>query len=226
MRGLVALLLMLLPTLAWAGAWPREVGRVFLSASATARSDRASIGAAGFPQEIFAAFYLEYGLTPNITVGLDASHDDKGDFTALAFMRRPIGRGENGHVFALKAGAGTTRTGSTTQSLVMAGFDWGRGFETGLGNGWLSLETGLYYRTGQGELAAKADLTLGLKPSDRTKLMLQVQAGQYPGGDAYLRLVPSVALQIREGAHVELGLAAGLAGDDRLGVKIGTWLEF
>lgn len=226
MRCVLLLVLTLLPALATAGAWPREAGSTFLSVSAIARADRDSLSAETFPQELWGAFYLEYGLTPKITVGIDAGYGDNGDHTILAFARYPLGAGQGAHRLALKAGAGTARMSGVPDTLVMAGFDWGRGFQTRLGDGWLSLETGLHYFLQQQGLAAKADLTLGLKPWDGTKLMLQLQAGQYPGGDPYLRLAPSVARQIRKGMHLELGLEAGIAGDDRVGIKLGTWLEF
>jgi hypothetical protein len=53
-----------------------------------------------------------------------------------------------------------------------------------------------------------------------------VQVGDYPGSDFYLRLVPSVAREIRPGRMIELGAQFGVAGDSRVGVKLGTWLEF
>ncbi|MDJ0824830.1 MAG: hypothetical protein QNJ16_04940 [Rhodobacter sp.] len=199
---------------------------MFLSFSATAKADRTTVRQARFPQDYYYAAYLEYGLTPALTVGVDAGYGTNGDHTVLAFARHPVLQGRAGaNVFALKAGAGTTRTGGQSQTLVMAGADWGRGFDTIFGDGWLSLETGLHYFTERGEVAAKADLTAGVKAGDM-KFMLQLQSGKYPGGDPYLRLVPSIAREVSAGQHVEVGLEAGLIGDDRIGVKVGAWLEF
>ncbi|MDJ0627452.1 MAG: hypothetical protein QNJ44_04250 [Rhodobacter sp.] len=226
MRCLAIFVLCLVPALATAGAWPREQGKVFLSLSHTLKGDPATMLTYGIVEESYTAVYLEYGLTAKTTVGLDAGYADGGDYTVLVFARRPVGPGTGRNIFALKAGAGTARMGNRAQSVLMAGAHWGRGLNTLFGDGWLSLETGLHYFTARGETAAKADLTLGVKPGGKNKVMLQVQAGQYPGSDAYLRLVPSVATQLRKGLHVEMGAEAGLVGDDRIGLKLGTWLEF
>ena len=110
--------------------------------------------------------------------------------------------------------------------MLQFGAAWGRGISTRWGNGWIAADGAVRYRLETEGIVAKLDLTVGIKPFDRAKLFVQVQAGRYPDADPYLRVVPSVAYRIAPGRHIELGVPVGLAGDNSVGVKIGTWLEF
>ncbi len=84
----------------------------------------------------------------------------------------------------------------------------------------------VHYRFGTGDIVAKTDATLGLKPRDDLKVFIQLQSGRYPDSEPYLRAVPSLAWEFSPGRHVEVGIPVGISGDDRIGLKIGGWVEF
>jgi hypothetical protein len=218
--------ILLLATSAQSGAWPRDAGTTFVALSFTAKADRTTMATSGFPEDNYSALYLEHGVTPRLTLGLDSGYAKDGTYAALAFARRPIASGAGPNVFAISAGLGVTNLGGQSDTVSMVGLHFGRGLATRLGGGWVALDTSARYRILQRNAVVKADLTLGLAVQPRTKLMLQFQAGQYPGSDAFLRVVPSVARKFGRNMHVELGLEVGAIGDRQIGLKLGTWLEF
>ena len=211
---LVLLGTLLLTASAQAGAWPREAGTTFVALSFTAKADRTTMATTGFPTDSYTALYLEHGLTPKLTLGLDAGRAKEGSYTALAFARWPFWKDTGPNV------------SGQSDTVSMLGLSFGRGLTTRFGGGWIALDTSARYRISQRNVVLKADLTLGLTVQEVTKLMLQFQAGQYPGDDTYLRIAPSVARKFGRNKYVELGLEAGVIGDSRVGLKLGTWLEF
>jgi len=225
-RVLTILTIALLPGWAFAGAWPREVGTTFVSLSFTAKGDPTTMTTTGFPQESFSTLYVEHGLMPRLTVGLDAGYSQAGDYSVLAFASRPVGPGDAKNRFALEAGAGVWDSGRQSDTVLHFGLDYGRGISTGLGDGWVAVDTAVQYRVSLQEVIYKADLTVGLATGKRTKIMMQLQAGDYPGSEAYVRLAPSITRQFGPRTQLELGLEAGVIGDSRIGLKLGTWFEF
>ncbi|MGC9370960.1 MAG: hypothetical protein ACP5DX_15590 [Paracoccaceae bacterium] len=208
------------------GPWPREAGTGFLSLSHSVTEDRAR---AGRPVSGYSAVYGEFGLGRARTLGLDAGRGDRyGDWSAILFFRRALDDGRGRHRFALEFGlGGMGADGMQSQALLRPGLSWGRGLETALGPGWAALDSFVEYRLDDRNAALKADLTLGLKPRPGQMLILQVQSGDYPGADPYLRLVPSYVRRLgRSGTYLEIGLKAGLAGEETQGLKIGLWHRF
>ena len=224
--GLLVLLIVLLPATTLAGAWPRAQGDWFVGLSYTARGDTTSLGTPAFALSGSGSLYLEYGATAKLTFGLDATRADTGDYSALAFARYPVVTGLVPGKLAVRGGIGMHDTAAGTEQFVQLGAHWGKGMETGYGPGWLSLDTQLDYRLTTGDTVAKADLTLGVKPNDRTKLMLRLQSGAYPGSDPYLRIAPSVARKTGDRQHVVLGVELDLIGGSNAGLTLGTWLAF
>jgi len=216
-------MLVFCPVIAAAGPWAREKGTSFMSLSITASNPADALGET---PDLFGSFYMERGLGRELTLGFDTGLDQDMDYTSLIFLRKPVGPAESPHRFALRLGGGTSLSGGVTDYVAMAGGAWGRGFETRFGSAWAVLDLSMQYRINAQESVAKADLTLGVKPSDRTKIMVQFQSGDYPGSKPFLRVVPSVARKFGERTHIELGAQIGLSGEDRVGVKLGTWLEF
>lgn len=208
--------------IASAGPWPREAGATFLSFSTLVTSPSDSIGD---DVQTFTSIYYERGMQRQLTFGLDAGFNDEWDYSVLAFVKAPIMQSADPHKFAVRFGLGTI-DGPTQDYTAMAGAYWGRGFESGFGPGWASLDLQARYRFDAGDTVLKADATLGVKPSDRLKLILQVQTGDYPGSEPFIRLAPSVVWSIGEGRHIEFGGQIGVLNDDRVGLKLGTWFEF
>ena len=223
MIRICAVLLFLFPVQALAGAWSREPGSTFLSFSTTITSPVDNFGddLAGT-----SSIYAERGMRRDLTFGIDAQMIDINSYSALVFIRRPVARALDPHRFAILAGAGVAVSGNETETILRLGAAWGRGISVRSLDGWAALDASVDYMNAQSDIAIKTDLTLGVKPNPKTKLMLQFQAGDYPGSDPYLRVAPSVAYQIDQARHLEFGLQVGLKNDDRVGVKLGTWLEF
>jgi hypothetical protein len=209
---------------AQAGPWPRGEGETFLSFSGFVTTPMDQIGA---DTQGFASVYLERGMRHELTFGLDAGVAEGGAFSAFVFMKKPDLKQSETHRFALRLGAGASgEAGEIQDATAVFGAYWGRGFTSRFGSGWATLDVQAHYGLISGDVIAKADATIGIKPNDRLKVMMQLQTGDYPGADPFLRLAPSVAWALTEGHHIELGGQVGLIGDDRVGLKIGTWLEF
>jgi len=210
---------------ATAGAWLREEEEGFLSFSQT-------FGDAS--EEEYTALLLEYGLTPNTTLGLDAGMGATlDDWQAILFLRRPIGAAEGPSRLSAELGPGLAGTAppltaapDALDPLLRPGLSWGRGVATRWGPGWIGVETNAALRLNSGDVALKADTTFGVKRAGGALMVLQLQAGDYPGSTPYLRLAPSYVQPLGERLHLELGVVAGVAGDETARIKIGTWLEF
>jgi hypothetical protein len=207
-------LLFLLAGQAEAGAWPRAEGETFLSFSVEADP------AARVPDG-YAALYAERGLAGGLTAGLDIGGDRAEMNKALFFLRWPLARDRPEAKIALEMGLGYAGDGLA----LRPGLAWGRGIEWGGMPGWLSLEThALLFDDLDG--LWKADLTLGLKPRPRNKIMLQFQAALPSDSSPYVKLAPAWVRQIRDGRHIEIGVTAGIWRSDDLRLKLGLWHRF
>lgn len=222
MRHLLVFAVLLLPVAAWPGPWPREQGTGFVSLSSEYFVARGA-------EQAYTSFYAEYGLSDQLTLGADlGGNDSSGDWTAFVFARRPVLQGKGPHQVALELGLGAAPNPLwQAEPVLRPGLHWGRGLKTGWGPGWVTLETRLEYRVLSQDSVRKADLTLGVRPRDHTMLIMQVQSGDYPASEPYLRLAPKYVRRIgRSKAHLEVGLRYGVSSDDSLGVRIGSWLNF
>jgi hypothetical protein len=213
-----------------AGAWPREEGQVFLSFSQTTSSGARTVLEAVQDVRSYSSIYAEYGLTPELTVGFDAglARGDQDQASAWnLFLRRPVWVAKNGNRFAAELGIGQLNDPDNgRQWRIKPGLSWGRGFESRWGGGWVGLESSAAYRFSSQDFEFKTDFTAGLRPTDRWMLIFQVQSGRYGADDPIVRLAPSVVRRFGEKMHVQLGFIQSVAGDDAMGVKIGTWLTF
>lgn len=209
-----------------AGAWARGDGNTFASLSYTLSEDPQALGTAGFDPAGYLSLYVEHGVTDRLTFGLEAGLADSDDYKAFLYLARSIGRADATHRFAFRTGVGHIRAGGQEEFATLAGLSWGRGFTTGLGDGWAAVDSVMHYRVGTGDMVFKTDVTLGLKPREGLQTFVQIQTGQYPDSDPYLRVVPSVAYEFSPGRHVEVGVPVGVYGDDTVGLKIGAWLKF
>jgi len=227
-RAMLAVLTGLAAVPAAGGAWLRAPGEAFLSVSGEARISMAPRRPGGAPFRLansFAALYAEYGVGPDLTLGLDAGAGDSAQ--AVAFLRRPLIGREGAMRLSWVLGAGARDDGDgRREALLRGGLSWGRGFATGLGNGWANVDAIGEWRLESGAGVAKLDVTFGQSLRDDDKAMLQLQAGDYPDAAPALRVVPSYALSLGGGRHLELGLSAPVTGAGGLRVKLGTWLSF
>jgi len=71
----------------------------------------------------------------------------------------------------------------------------------------------------------KADLTFGHRLNDRFTAIAQVQSGKAAGGDAYMKLAPSIAVILGR-VQVSLGAVYGLQNDASRKVTLGVSTAF
>jgi hypothetical protein len=227
---LAGLMLAVCAAEAEAGAWPREEGTAFVSLSNIVTTGS---GLRLFPTDdlhYYGSLYAEYGLRPELTVGLDAAFglgDGERLAAGLLTLRRPFWRNETGQIAAAEIGLGfRDHSIDGIEARIRPGLSWGKGFESRWGGGWAGIETSLEWRVPSNDFVAKADVTLGIRPSERAMLILQIQSGHYGEDGALVTLAPSAVWRIGETSHVQLGVNATLLGEDAVGVKLANWFSF
>jgi len=202
---------------AQAGAWPRDVGDGFLSFS-TITKDPQSLS----DPMIFSSLYAEYGLHRRLTLGLDAGYDDLGQYKAILFVTRPIDAMGDRTKLAFEFGAGAVNN----RFVLRPGLSIGRGVTLWQNPGWLALDTRAEIRPDTGHVLLASDITLGVSPWDKSKIILQIQAGGTFESPPWVRLAPSFVHEIKPGRHLEIGVTAGLQNAESFGFKVGFWREF
>ena len=207
---LAAAALVAVPATAQAGAWLRDPGAGFLSWSIKIQDHDSA--------KAYGTLYGEFGINPDLTVGLDLGTDDGGDHKALAFVVMPLSRSRLRASFEL--GAGVTEDTPTVRPGLSVG---GEITLAGLG-GWWSLDTRAAIRPDDVELSV--DATLGVMRADRTMLIAQVQQGGALAAPDTLRLTGSVVWETAPGRHFEVGLTTDLEEGEAFGFKIGVWRSF
>jgi hypothetical protein len=230
--GATALVLGCLPQASGAGAWPRDDGRTFLSFGTEIVADGPG----------FTGLYAERGLPRRWTAVLDAGGKiDGSDWSSALSLRRPIDDGTGPDRFALSFGGGLSvaenRRLADVPGLGQArpfarfGAHWGRGIETGWGNGWVAADAladiSLPVVAGDAVGSAwKLDATLGLRPMEGLATILQLQTGAAFAGEPYARMQATAVRDLGSVAKIEAGAIVGLAGDDTQALKFGVWLDF
>lgn len=213
-----------------AGPWPREPGHGFFALSQEEDTDGAS----------WSGLYGEFGLSPRLTLGLDAGRSGNGDGTALLFLQRALGRLDGVNHFAGALGIGVARSGGQENPVAQAMLGWGRGFAAlplgeslgqRLGPGWVAVElkhrvsakavrtvyapdtsTEVTYNYVVPEQSTKAEITLGLRPSPRLTLINQLQLDEEADAPFSARLSTGIVtpLGAPEGLGRHLKLEAAL----------------
>lgn len=172
-----------------AGAWTRAEGEIF--ASQTLRYFSTEFSASRDVDFAKAAlgFYAEYGLIDGLTLGVEGDQglrlDDAGfgaqDGRARGFARLRLGQGPWG-VAALEAGGSIALNGFTSPAVpggddsreARVALQYGLGFATGLGPGWLDGSLAFAKFIGPRADEVKLDLTLGLRPDENWVATAQV----------------------------------------------------
>ena len=217
LRAFLCLFLFCWPVMSQAGPWMRGDGETFLSFSIETEFERGITDGS----ELYGSIYAEHGLTDRLTLGLDASTHKNALSKTIGFLRWPVGSTDRTLRMAAEFGLGTE--GDTF--AMRPGFSIGRGLQAGDTPGWITVDSrAIFVDSFDGRL--DTDITLGLKPNDRTKLMVQLQTGLPWNGDAYAKLAPSYAHEITPGRHIEVGFVAGVAEADDFKLKIGFWHKF
>lgn len=247
MRGFDRIFMMLLLALgatdAVAGAWTREQGGAFVALGYEATTPRSALSQEELavdpsPELIgYTTLYAEYGLTDVVTIGVDAGRDEGPQtWAGVVFARVPIAPLEWSNRFAVQVGVGQRRyiqpgpfypqETRESEAIGRLGLAWGRGFTTAYGGGWLGLEGSVEHRLTTDDRVLKLDAIAGFRSGEKTSLILQIQSGDFPEDNPYAKILPGVVRELWPGISLETSLIAGVAGDDRLGLRAGLWLEF
>ncbi|MDF1669849.1 MAG: hypothetical protein P1U83_09555 [Roseovarius sp.] len=213
MRVLVMVFLVMLGAQAHAGAWMRSKGEGFLSFNVEYNPEVKST---------FTSLFIEYGITPRITSGVDLGFADDTLYKAVAFGRYPLSAPDTDWQVSLEMGMGVAED----EAVLRPGLMLGRGLELGKLSGWLSIEALAYYEVDQDDVNVSTDLTLGVNLRKDLKLLVQLQNGNQPMNPDYLDLATSVVVKKAPGLHLELGVKTGLKDTGSAAFKLGLWHKF
>ncbi len=221
-----------------AGAWPRGDGKSFVALSSQFSTPQEDPLYAGLGVDTRASIYGEHGLTDDLTLGFDAAYamgDDAETVAALVFLRRTVWQSTGGHVVAAELGLGARSDVALMAAVaepqgtalrIRPGLAWGKGFESAWGQGWMGVESYVELTSPSDGALLKLDATVGIKPWEDWMFIFSVQSSKDTGGDAIIRLAPSVAYRLSERSHLQLGLTAGVSGDNAVGIKLSNWWSF
>ncbi|MEM8825183.1 MAG: hypothetical protein AAGF30_16370 [Pseudomonadota bacterium] len=224
MRFLALFLIVLLPEIACAGAWPRAQGETFVLVS--------------HDFDDWTSVYVEHGGPRNLTFGLDlGGHVVAGmaalsrnnleeleiDGRAIAFVRLPLplGRDYAGPWrYALELGAGADfdmdfDTGET-EPRARIGLSAGRGFETPLGGGWFNVD--LRVEPGAGPTRVGIGAVAGIRPLKRLTTSLGVFIEDEE--ETFVTFAPNLAYEVPILGEAQFGFRL-TDGDGRFVIGIG-----
>ncbi len=219
LRCLLLLCCLVAAPAASAGAWPRAAGEGFASVAERLAWPRDFLSG---PSN-YTTFYLEYGLTDALTVGLDLGHSVSGARKSVAFAQVPL---IDHPVWKMTAQIGMGKINEVP--VTRPGLSVGRAVRINDGWGWLALDYVVEQSIYTASRDVKLDTTLGVPlPQDR-RLILQVQAGKQYGDPRFARLAPSVVMPLRRlpGTYLEVGGTWGVLNEQSVGLLLGAWHEF
>ena len=212
-------LLGFLPDRLDAGAWPREQGKVFLSAGVSlAWPQDMSHWTSTAPTQDYRTIYMEYGLTNRLTLGFDLGRSVSGENKTIGFVQFPMRDKTTGAKIALQLGLGQIGDRPILRPGMAVGWPLDRGWFSADGVAEISLK--------DGATDLKLDVTWGRNLARDRKLILQMQFGAPKNDPSFARFAPSVVVPLRKGLKSEIGATWGISGDSSMGLKFGLWAEF
>ncbi|MES0826356.1 hypothetical protein [Ruegeria sp. SCP11] len=220
MRRVVYLFLLLFAAPpAWPGAWLREQDKAFTAASVTAFKD---------PNDTYdykTAFYAEFGYRPKLTIGLDIEENRDLYGHALLFARLPVSDFGNWGRLAAEFGAGAHHRQRDAWALYKLTLSYGKGFQSGWGNGWVAVDTAVEYRT-HDAVFRKLDITAGLSADRLLNPLIQLETTYTPDKPLFWKARSSIMIRPRSSKTTwVLGIERNQARTDT-GLKIALWTEF
>lgn len=202
-----------------AGAWLREKDAVFAAASVTAFREESDV------YKYKSALYAEWGARPNLTIGLDAEEHQDLYGHALIFARIPLADFGRAGRFAAEFGVGAHHRQYGAWAMYKTTLAYGKGIETGLGAGWIAIDTALEYRT-HAALIRKLDFTAGLSSGRRLDPLLQIETAYVPGRPWYWSARPSLIYRPKTGKTSWIFGAERNSARDHIGFKVSLWLNY
>lgn len=205
---------------AFAGAWPREKGEIFIAAGGNFLLSEG----AQLPVHYDPTLYAEYGASDRVTLGLDLHTADAGRIgTIFLFASFPLGDLEARDKFAASLAFGARADAQhPNETLLRGGLSWGRGLD----DGWLAVDASATYGTNARTFRPKVDMTWGHQWGEKWMTSLQLQTGQGFTNDYYAKIAPSLIYIFNDRLKVHLGAVHALTGDRGSGLKLETWMKF
>lgn len=204
-----------------AGAWLSEQGTGFASVSGTVRT----AGRTQLP-DYELGLYGTYGLTSNVTIGLDVNALSNQSGHALLFARLPLGATDGPLRFAFELGLGAHHRDRRWDGMYKAGLSFGYGYSTPRGNGWLAIDAAYEMRHGNPNPVYKLDGALGLPPRGRITPFLQIETAHAPGRPLHWSLTPSVIIAGQNARRWVIGIERRSARQQTLGLTLRLWRDF
>ncbi|EBA18699.1 hypothetical protein RSK20926_13289 [Roseobacter sp. SK209-2-6] len=216
--------LMLGPSLALAGAWKRATGTGFTSTQLTLRNT-----STGSTNEL--SFYGEFGLSPQLDIGIDLhqSHDLSGH--ALLFARIPLLRAPHRIRASAELAAGGSHTRGSWNGMYRVKLSVGKNFPKLRWLDWGNLDL-TYEKRGQDQTGLwKMDVSMGQNRRTRYAPMLQIETAKAPGGDLSYAIIPALRVKLGPlGQKTPQELVVGLEYKDTnqssLGLRFAYWHRF
>lgn len=221
MTRLIALLLsfLLASGPALAGAWLREQNKAFTTLSVT--GFREKDGAIAYKTSL----YAEWGMRPNLTLGLDAEEHRDLYGHALVFARVPVAEFEEAGRFAAEFGIGAHHRQLQAWATYKATLSWGKGFQTRVGGGWMAVDASFEYRTHEAVIR-KLDFTAGLSSPRRIDPLLQIETSYVSGRPFYWSARPSIMYRPKDGPNTWLVGLEKNSFEESVGLKLSLWRDF
>lgn len=177
------------------------------------------------------------GATSDELRALDATDRGGQTWSGVAFLRAALGSLDARHRVAAQLGIGRRsyedpgpffgREEMREETILRPLVAYGYGFGGERFGGWLSAEASTEFRQDTAGRPWKLDATLGLRPAEsRLSYLLQVQSGDFPEADPYVKLQPGVVLAMGRGVSLESGVIWGVRGEDSVGARVALWLEW
>ncbi|WP_299984632.1 hypothetical protein [uncultured Ruegeria sp.] len=216
---LIFLLFITMGTPASAGAWLREKGSSFTAISLIVFKAEDDI------YKYKSSLYAEWGLRPKLTIGLDAEEHQDLYGHALVFARVPVADFGQAGRLAAEFGVGAHHRQYSAWAMYKATLSYGKGIQTGLGAGWINVDTALEYRTHEA-LIRKLDFTTGLSSGRRLDPLLQIETSYVSDRPWYWSVRPSLMYRPKTGKLSWIVGAERNSAHDHIGFKFALWRSY
>lgn len=202
-----------------AGAWLRDKGSGFASATSTLRNSNGV-----WSTEV--GYYADFGLTARLSFGVDLNDNDNLSGHALVFARLPLSRLTRQYQLAAELALGGAHYRNAWQPMRKLTLSYGRTFESNRGYGWVAVD-GIYETRGtHSEPILKLDATIGLSDPDHLRPLLQLETAKISGQPLFYAITPALQIPLTQDSILLIGVEHRVSNHRSLGFKLGVWHRF
>lgn len=216
----ILILALMLSGPAQAGAWLREQGKLFTAATAVFRD-----AADNWLDE--SGFYVEYGASQRLTLGLHYHQPIQGSTRVLAFARIPL-KPETGNTrLAVELGLGAHSLWGEWAPMYKVTLSYGVGFQLWDRSHWLNIDAAIEHPTGLGDPYYKLDLTAGQSTGGPVRPIFQIESTFVPGQRPFWAVTSGVMIDgWRPDQTWVVGIESRHVTEHSLGLKLAVWQRF